>query len=197
MTGVQTCALPIFSGTAWSDTAAWDGIVTATAGNPVLTDLVTIANAATSFSVSKFCTANTTRPGSWVQPDSYINGNLLVIGTVGADRLVANSITAGQIAANSITADKIDSRNLTIKDGSGNVIFSAGQSVPGNYLSTPSLNLVAGLARWSLGGTLWIYAAENFAADRRSLIIPGGQNFTSANSPSMSLASGQVDVVVS
>jgi hypothetical protein len=117
----------VFSGTAWSDTAAWDGIVTATAGNPVLTDLVTIANAATSFSVSKFCTANTTRPGSWVQPDSYINGNLLVTGTVGADGLVANSITAAQIASNTITTSNL---NFTPVQSS-NVVASINASAEG------------------------------------------------------------------
>lgn len=118
----------VITGTAnWSDTAAWDGIISRFGGTkPVLSDLVTIVNTSAGTSTSKFCTANGTRPGTWETVTEYINGNLLVTGTVGANAIAANAITSSKIAAGSITADRIDSRGLSIKDSAGNVILAAG-----------------------------------------------------------------------
>ncbi|MEY2680632.1 MAG: hypothetical protein RL661_863 [Pseudomonadota bacterium] len=101
-TGTRGSRQIVISGTSWSDAAAWNGIITQFGGTtPVLSDLVTIANAASGFSVSKFYTGGA-YDGDWVEPSAYINGNLLVTGTVGANAIAANAITAGKIAAGAV-----------------------------------------------------------------------------------------------
>ena len=95
--GVRGSRQIVVDGTSWSDAAAWNGIVAQTGTTPVLSDLVTIANAGAGFSASKFYTGGA-YDGDWVTPNAYINGNLLVTGTVGADR-----ISAGTIGAYTIT----------------------------------------------------------------------------------------------
>ena len=95
--GIRGSRQIVVDGTSWSDATAWNGIVAQTGTTPVLSDLVTIANAGAGFSASKFYTGGT-YDGDWVTPSAYINGNLLVTGTVGADR-----ISAGTIGAYTIT----------------------------------------------------------------------------------------------
>jgi hypothetical protein len=51
------------------------------------------------------------------------NGKIL---DLDAAKITTGFLNAGRIQAGSIDATKIDSRNLTIKDGAGNVIFSSG-----------------------------------------------------------------------
>ena len=113
----------VITGTAdWTDLAAWNGIIAQFYGTaPVLSDLVTIVNTSAGTSTSKFCTANTTSPGTWAIPSAYINGNLLVTGTVGANAIAANAITTAKIAAGSITADK-----LSIGTSGKNVLSNSG-----------------------------------------------------------------------
>ena len=91
--GIRGSRQIVVDGTSWSDAAAWNGIVTQTGTTPVLSDLVTIANAGAGFSASKFYTGGA-YDGDWVTPNAYINGNLLVTGTVGADRIAAGTIGA-------------------------------------------------------------------------------------------------------
>lgn len=141
----------LVSGTAWSDSAAWAGIVAQTGTAPVLSDMVTIADAAAPFSQSKFYAGGgngTTTFGTWNTPTAYINGNLLVTGTVGTN----------QIAANSVTAGKIDSRGLSIKDASGNIILAAGTPLTSGNMATgiggnqfPNSDLLGGTAKWAVG----------------------------------------------
>ena len=50
-----------------------------------------------------------------------------------ATKITAGTIDAARIGANTITADKIDSRNLTIKDSSGNIVFSSGEANAGKF----------------------------------------------------------------
>lgn len=62
-----------------------------------------------------------------VQVRRQNGGNLIVDGSISANKIVANTITANQISATAgITAGQIDARGLSIKDSSGNVILSAG-----------------------------------------------------------------------
>lgn len=53
---------------------------------------------------------------TWVAPGSFIDGDLIVDGTIVGDK----------VQANSIDATKIDSRGLSIKDAAGNIILAAG-----------------------------------------------------------------------
>ena len=85
----------------WADLTAWNGIVTQTGTTPVLSDLVTIAKTDGSVATSKFCTGNSASPGVWTMPNAYINGSLLVTGTVGANQIAAGSITTSKLAVGS------------------------------------------------------------------------------------------------
>ena len=48
---------------------------------------------------------------------------------------IGTQISGGLIRTNSITADKIDTRNLSIKDGSGNIIFASGTALNYSYVA--------------------------------------------------------------
>jgi hypothetical protein len=98
------------TGSIWSDDAANTGIANAGYGVPQSRDIVTLYNTSSSFSQSKYYDGT-----AWQTLDAYINGNLLVTG--------------------SVVADKIDSRGLAIKDSAGNVILSAGVALDKNYLN--------------------------------------------------------------
>jgi hypothetical protein len=90
--GSVTIAQPI-AGSAWSNTQAQAAIATAGYGAPVNRDIVTLYNAAGAFSETRFYDQ-----GNWLALTSYINGNLLVSGTLSASKLSAGSIlssTAG------------------------------------------------------------------------------------------------------
>lgn len=70
----------------------------------------------------------------------------ITAGTLDVARLGANSITAAKIAANTLTASEISTtalssdntltRNLTVRDGSGNIIFSSGTNLSINRLTS-------------------------------------------------------------
>ena len=61
----------------------------------------------------------------WAAPGTYIDGNLLVKGSVAANAIAANSITGDKVFANSITADKISSSSNVGTDGSFNLDVSS------------------------------------------------------------------------
>lgn len=104
----------------WSDSTAATAVTSYTGTAPIRLDQVTEYNNSQSFSVTKFFDGT-----NWQTVNAVINGNLLVTGTVGGNALVANSVDA----------TRIDSRNLTLKDISGNVIFSAGVPIPAGYVA--------------------------------------------------------------
>ena len=85
---------------AWDDLTAWNGIVSQTGTNPVPSDLVTIAKTDGSVANSKFYTSGAS-PGVWTAPTAYINGSLLVTGTVGANQLAAGSVTTNKLTVGS------------------------------------------------------------------------------------------------
>lgn len=124
--GVRGSRQIVVDGTSWSDAAAWNGIVAQTGTTPVLSDLVTIANAGAAFSASKFYTGGA-YDGDWVTPNAYINGNLLVTGTVGADKIVSGSITTTQLNFNPVTT--------------GNVVASINATSEGIRISGSRINI--------------------------------------------------------
>lgn len=91
-----------------SNHTAWSNVDATTAasedGGPVNQDVVT--QYGTGFTETRYYNKATT---SWVSVAEVIDGNLLVDG--------------------SVLADKIDTKGLSIKDAAGNVIFSAGNAV--------------------------------------------------------------------
>jgi hypothetical protein len=64
-----------------------------------------------------------------------ITGDRLVAGAITAAQIAAGTITSTQVAAGGITANNIDSRNLTIKDGTGTIIFGAGTSLSSSFIT--------------------------------------------------------------
>ena len=51
------------------------------------------------------------------------------IANLDAAKITAGTLSADRIGSNSIVADKINTNNLTIKDGSGNILFGAGNAL--------------------------------------------------------------------
>lgn len=126
--------------TVWSDSIATS---TATAeGGPIFMDVVT--QYGTGFTQTKYNSGTTAAP-VWTTVSSVVDGNLLVTG--------------------SVAADKIDSRGLSIKDASGNILFASGTPLTSTNIAAgisgnqfPNADLAGGIANWSVtwnqgGGT--------------------------------------------
>lgn len=75
-------------GSSWSDASAASAIAAAGYGSPVNLDIVTLYNTGAGYSETKFYDF-----GSWVTLSAYINGNLLVSGTVAASAISAGTMT--------------------------------------------------------------------------------------------------------
>lgn len=95
-------------GSAWSDAEAVLAISSQGFGAPADRDVVTLFNNSTNYSESKFYLA-----GVWTALTAYVNGNLLVTGTVAANALATDSVTANKIQAGAITAGKIAAGSIT------------------------------------------------------------------------------------
>ena len=99
----------------WTDASAWAGIVAQTGTAPVISDLVTIAKTDGTSATSKFYGGGgdgVSTFGTWTVPTGYINGSLLVTGSLAADKLAAGTITASSAAIASLTASKITTGTL-------------------------------------------------------------------------------------
>lgn len=96
------------SASAWVDGTA-DATITAFGFTKVALDQVTLSNG-TSWAETRFWSGS-----AWTAISAVINGNLLVNGTVGTDKLVARSITADKIVANvGLDAPVIRGGSLTL-----------------------------------------------------------------------------------
>jgi hypothetical protein len=94
------------TGNVWSDAEAQAALTANSSGSPVLGDVVTLYN---NSAVPKYSEARVRTASVWAVLASYINGSMLVDGT--------------------IVAQKIDSRGLSIQDASGNIILAAGSAL--------------------------------------------------------------------
>lgn len=94
--------LPV-SGSAWDDTAATGAL--SNVGGPILNDIVTLYNNAANpiYQESRFYDG-----ANWLKFGGYIDGNLVIAGTVGTTALAANAVTADKIKAGTITASLIN-----------------------------------------------------------------------------------------
>jgi hypothetical protein len=97
------------SGTVWDNTAA-DNAVVSQVGSKVLNDVVEETNQSAQFTESRFWDGS-----NWDKITAFVNGNLLVDGTVGAQKVAANAITGDKLAVGAITADSaaVDSLNAS------------------------------------------------------------------------------------
>lgn len=171
--GVRGSRQILVSGTSWSDAAAWNGIVAQTGTVPVLSDLVTIADAGTGFSVSKFY-AGGTYDGTWLQPNAYINGNLLVTGTVGANSLVAGSITTSYLSFTPVQAG-----------GAATDVNNYATTISGSKITTNSLN-----ADRIAAGTL---SASQIATGELNASLVNVTNINASNITTGSINGSKVD----
>lgn len=108
------------TGTIWSDSIA-DAAALAT-GVKVLNDTVQETNTLAQFTETRFWNG-----ANWVKINAFVDGNLLVTGTVGTQALSANSVTAGKLGVGSITATSaavasLDASKLTAGSISATVI---------------------------------------------------------------------------
>jgi hypothetical protein len=83
----------------------------------------------------------------WVTQAAFVDGNLLVAGTVTANALAANSVTADKITANSITAEKLSATNVITSSAqiSDGIITNA--KIAETIQST---NFVSGITGWQI-----------------------------------------------
>jgi len=132
------------AGTSWNNDTANLAITEIFGGssptNRVNRDEVTLYNSAAKFSETRYWNTST---GTWIQFTSYINGGLLVDGTVTATQLAVDSVTTNKIAAGQITDSKITASGL-----SGTVIVDGTLAV--NKLTTGTVATTSGRT-FSLG----------------------------------------------
>lgn len=83
----RTFVIPLNNISVFSDSLA--ALVASTDGGPILGDLVTQYDTDGSFTKSKFWTGS-----SWVELNAFVDGNLLVKGTVVADKLSVDELSA-------------------------------------------------------------------------------------------------------
>ncbi|HRO60885.1 MAG TPA: fibronectin type III domain-containing protein, partial [Burkholderiaceae bacterium] len=91
------------SGTGWSDAIANTAIANAGAGVPRHLDMVTIYSTTTNWAEARAYLS-----GVWTTIAAYINGNLVVNGTIGAEKLGVDSLSAITADLGLVTAGVID-----------------------------------------------------------------------------------------
>lgn len=151
--GGNGAATYVITRTANDGSPPTDAEVTAVIGRtPVAGDICTLSyNIQNNAIVYRYIT-------SWTTFVTYITGSLIVQNTITGDKISANTITGDRIAANTVTATNINSNNLTIRDGSGTVLFGAGTNLDyanitpatGWLNSNVTINEITGVI--SLGG---------------------------------------------
>lgn len=149
------------TGTSWSDTTA-NNAITSAGFTKVTLDSVTISGG--TFAQTRYWDGS-----AWIQVSTVLDGNLLVNG--------------------SVAADKIDSRGLSIKDASGNIILAAGSPLAASNITPSSGWLNSNVNITGSNGTISLTGAGTGSAT--GIIMPGNQ-ITSAN-VSTYIASAAID----
>jgi hypothetical protein len=96
-------------------------------------DNAKIANLDATKITTGFLSADRIQLGALDAKIANIDAAVIGLGTIGSARI--GDLDASKITTGSFSADRIDSRNLTIKDGSGNVIFGAGTKLNTPYIT--------------------------------------------------------------
>lgn len=152
------------AGTSWSDSEANAAITGAGFAGPVNRDVVTLYNTSTGWSEARFYSGS-----SWLTLNAWITGNLLVDGTV--------------------SAEKIDSRGLSIKDSAGNDILSAGSAIDWSKLGGASSNLSGLGYTGALDATKGAPAGTNVGSTPATTVESNAANaLATANSATTALA---------
>lgn len=112
------------AGTSWSDSAA-NAAISAEGLTKVLLDVVTLFNTSEGFSETRFWDGSV-----WATIAQVLDGNLLVNGTVGAQKIVTATLAAisanlGAVTAGTITASKTGTDSAFFNIGTANSTFPA------------------------------------------------------------------------
>lgn len=174
------------SGSTWSDSEAEDEVFNTTGTDPKFGDVVVLFNASGTFSESKVYTDSGSGPG-WETFNQYIDGSLVVSGTITADAIAANTITGNELSldgttitsdgngaiqvneinANQITAGTISTSRLDI-DGS-TIVNNNGTLELGDItidsIGTGTKTLATG-AEFIFGETTSVGSFDSYAAFR-------------------------------
>lgn len=120
------------TGSIWSNTTATDAIIALDGTGVKNRDQVTLYNSASKFSETRFydTTANG-GAGAWTAISAYINGGLLVDGTISAKKLLVDSLSAlsaniGVITTGKIQGDVQFSGNISAASGTFSGKLTAG-----------------------------------------------------------------------
>jgi len=172
----------------WSDASACAAISTITGLGPCSRDEVTLYNSPTGFSETRFWTGS-----AWSTIGAYINGGLVVNGTIGANQIAAGSIDATKICAGAIGTNQLAAGAITtakICSISGTCI-DAGTTSPSKLCSgtSPTQN---SLGTFSLGSTDTFNGYRSTAAFNSSGTGAAVNGFNSQSSPSASWAVGGI-----
>ncbi len=100
------------TGSVWSDSLA-NAAITASGATKVLNDIVTLSNATAGFSQTRFWDGD-----SWEQVVQVIDGNLVVQGTLGADRIASGLIQTALLTVGATGRLQISGtdENIVVKD---------------------------------------------------------------------------------
>lgn len=155
---------------AWSDSAANSVISSNGYGGPQRGDIVTLYNS--TFSQTKFYSG-----GVWNVMTAYINGNLLVAGT----------LSASQITAGTMAADRISGGSLYLANGNFQVVGSTNsiQIYTGNFTRCTATNgdvngAIPAFTATSTGAAAAI--SLNGGSSGNAITITGGNNGIVQNS---------------
>jgi hypothetical protein len=105
------------SGTSWSSSEANAAIAAAGYGSPINRDIVTLYNTSGGYSGTRFYDS-----GIWVALTAYIDGNMLVTGTLSANKVSAGTLT-GQTYQTSASGQRI-----TINESNNNKLIAYNSS---------------------------------------------------------------------
>lgn len=134
-------------GTSWSSSEANAAVAAAGYGSPINRDIVTLYNTSGGYSGTRFYDS-----GTWVALTAYIDGNMLVTGTLSANKVSAGTLTGQtyQTAASGarVTINESNNNKLLVYNSAGTQIASLGGS-PGAGLK------VDGEAGISGGPSIW------------------------------------------
>jgi len=110
----------------------------------VIRDEVTLYNSSTGFAETRFWTGS-----AWSAISQYINGGLVVNGTISANQLAADSVTAAKISSGAITTAKLAA------DGIDGCCISAG-TISASKLCSGTASLTCGSFSLGAGATICV-----------------------------------------
>lgn len=185
------------AGTAWSDAEAQTAIADAGGGSPARGDVVTLFNTGANWSQTRVRTTG----GTWALLAAFFGGDVLVDGTVVANKLAANSVTANKIEAGAIgavhmQAGSVLASKITLTDFT-NLVPDAEFAEIGTTWSNPAGTVTAipapssdwntpvvlrilspGTSRTSAGRVFPVNSGETLFFQHEAQVVAGAGNIT-------------------